>query len=121
MNQEQKKEIYNNWALSGYQQSTTKEELDVIVELQSKGYKTNTYVVKEQDNGTKYSVTELREPKIKQEKDMATLINEAKKYLQKQEPKQNKELEQSIKKWDKYYKDNQGKIPRDIPKTFFDY
>ena len=31
-----------------------------------------------------------------------------------------KELEELKKKWDQYYKDNQGKIPDEFPKTIFD-
>jgi hypothetical protein len=85
MNEEQKKEIYRKWAESGYKQPATKEGLDIIVELQSKGYKANTYVVKEQGPNA-YKVTQLQEPKIKREKSTAELIAEAKKLLQKQEP-----------------------------------
>jgi len=73
----------------------------------------------------------LQEPKLKpkQEKSTTELLEEAKKLLgnsttqtpnQQQQTKREKELEQSTKKWEQYYKDNQGKINRDFPKTIFD-
>jgi hypothetical protein len=118
----QKKDIYNKWAQSGYKQTATKEELDIIVELQSKGYKTNTFDFK--DYTGNYRVTELQEPKLKQEKSTAELIEEAKKYLeipkQQEQTKREKELEQSIKKWDQYFEKNRGKIPNEWPKSIFD-
>ena len=67
-----------------------------------------------------------RQPKQepKPQMDTATLMKEAERLLKKQEPKQQtkreKELEESRKKWDQYFKDNRGKIPYGWPKTIFD-
>jgi len=55
-------------------------------------------------------------------------IQEAAKLYNKEPPvivhkaptKKEKELQQSIKEWDKFFADNQGKIKRDFPKNIFE-
>ncbi len=86
-----KREIYRKWAESGYKQPQSQEILDVIVELQSKGHTVKSYEIMEHDTGSKYTVTEHQEPKTKQEKSTAELIEEAKKIFQKQEPRQQEQ------------------------------
>jgi hypothetical protein len=76
------------------------------------------YTVKDDGKGN-YEVIELPE------KSTAELIEEARKLFQKPnitpvKTKRELELEQSEKYWDKYFKDNQGKIPRTFPKIIFD-
>jgi hypothetical protein len=60
------------------------------------------------------------------EKSSAELLAEAKSLLKKEpntipvQTEQQKEFEKHVEKWRKYYADNRGKIPSDIPKTIFD-
>ena len=62
---------------------------------------------------------------------MSTWVEAAKRHNNNNEPpiivhratpktEDQKAFEASVKKWHQYYKDNQGKIPAEFPKTIFD-
>jgi hypothetical protein len=79
------------------------------------------YKVTEHDDGKTYTVTENKE-QPKQEKSTDELIAEARKYIPRQEPKQeepkqtkfDKQIEQSTKQWNEYYRNNPSKIRYNI-------
>jgi hypothetical protein len=86
----------------------------------AKLHQQNTYTITEHDDGKTYTVTENKE-QPKQEKSTDELIAEARKYIPRQEPKQelkqtkfDKEIEQSKKQWDEYYRNNPSKIRYNI-------
>jgi hypothetical protein len=90
----------------------------------------NTYTIKEHDDGKTYTVIDHQQEQPKQEYDTEKLIAEArslieynKRFKEKVTPVKTKrelELERRTKEWEQYYADNQGKIPREFPKSIFD-
>ena len=55
--------------------------------------------------------------------DTDDLNKEVKRLYKKEFPAdyaKDRQLERDVLKWKQYYKDNQGKIPADFPKTIFD-
>ena len=83
------------------------------------------YTVTDHNDGKKYDITE-HIPDTKQEKSTDELIAQARKLFPRQEPKQeepkqtkfDKQLEQSKKQWDLYFRQNPSKIPYKLPNLF---
>jgi uncharacterized protein YifE (UPF0438 family) len=69
---EYKAQVYKKWLDSGQTAPTTREESDIVLEMQRR------------------------------------------------QTSKHKELERNKKQWDKYFVENQGKIPRTVPKSIFD-
>jgi hypothetical protein len=91
--------------------------------------KGNTYTIKEHDDGKTYTVTKHQQEQPKPiVMNTDELIEEARKLFPRQEPKQeepkqtkfDKQIEQSKKQWDEYFRNNPSKIPYKLPKTIFD-
>jgi len=86
-----------------------------------------TYDVLEHDTGQRYTVTE-HQPKPEYDTDKLiaearSLIEYNKRFKDNVTPiktKRELELERRTKEWEQYYADNQGKIPREFPKSIFD-
>jgi hypothetical protein len=68
--------------------------------------------------------TITKQEKEKQQKEfehnIQRLMAKLEKSEQTEQTKQQKELERSKKEWDQYFRDNQGKIKREFPKSIFD-
>jgi hypothetical protein len=104
------------------------ENTAIPIDEAAKLHQQNTYTITDHGDKT-YTITENEHKEVqpKQEKSADELIAEARKYLQKQEePKPKpltnfeKELEQSTKQWDQYFREHPDKIPYKLPKTIFD-
>jgi hypothetical protein len=131
---EEQKQKYKKWVDNGRplyhidkSKEPTAEENRIFHEMDKQQGK--TYTVKAHDEGRTYTVIDHQQqepPKPKQpEKSTNELIAELKALQRKPNvtpklTKKDQELERSRKEWDKCFKDNQGKIKGDFPKTIFD-
>jgi hypothetical protein len=100
----------------------TPEEHKIFHEMDKQQGK--SYDILHHETGRKYTITEHNPEPKPPEKSTDELIAELKALQRKpnvtpKKTKQQIELEQSRKEWEKYYKDNQGKIPDEFPKTIF--